>query len=95
MPIYARLYIWNKIPRKKRKRCKKSLKSYEKTLDKTKRLWYNRFTSAQQAFLLCPAPSAGCVLRTGIHTLPEGGTHIPPQGRNKSKITGGADNYGE
>lgn len=94
-PFYARLYIRNKIPRKKSKKTQKSLKYYEKMLDKTKRLWYNRPTSAQQAFLLCPAPSVGRVLRTGMHTLPEGGTHIPPRGRNKSKITGGADNYGE
>ena len=54
----------------------------KKTLDKRKRVWYNHSTSAQQAFLLCPAPSA----RMGTHTLPEGGTHIPPQGRNKSRL---------
>ena len=44
----------------------------KKTLDKQGILWYNRSTSAQQAFLLCPAPSE----RKGQHTLPEGGTHI-------------------
>ena len=45
-------------------------------LDKRDGLWYNHATSAQQAFLSCPAPTA----RVGAHALPEGGTHIPPQG---------------
>ena len=37
----------------------------------------------------------GAIRKEGLDTLPEGGTHILPKGKNKSRIIGGADKHGE